>query len=91
MIKKHITGKLSIIDVIYYLEPFMVYTDDLTFTQYIEITKFINEKILEYKKSYAEYDRMFSTFNRQVTSSKSDKNNVSTIKFFVNNLPSFKK
>ena len=65
LVKKYITGKLSIIDVVSYLEPFMIYTPDLTFTQYIEITRFINEKIIEYKKSYAELDKYFSALKKE--------------------------
>jgi hypothetical protein len=45
LMKKYITGKLSIVDVVSYLEPFLVYTDDLTYMQYKEITRFIDDKI----------------------------------------------
>jgi len=59
LMKKYINGKLSIIDVISYLEPFLVYSDDLTFMQYIEITDFIDTKISEYNKKYIERSRIF--------------------------------
>jgi hypothetical protein len=42
LMKKYITGRLSIVDVVAYLEPFMIYTDDLTYMQYVEITNFID-------------------------------------------------
>ena len=45
LMKKYITGKLSIVEVVSYLEPFLIYTDDLTYRQYVEITDFINSKI----------------------------------------------
>ena len=45
LMKKYITGKLSIVDVVGYLEPFLIYPDDLTYSQYVDITKFISEKI----------------------------------------------
>ena len=45
LVKKYIKGKLSIIDIIGYLEPFLVYSDDLTYLQYTDITKFLDEKI----------------------------------------------
>ena len=49
----------SLYEVIGYLEPFMIYEDDLTYKQYIEITSFISEKIREHKKSFATQSRNF--------------------------------
>ena len=60
LMKKYITGKLSIIDVVSYLEPFLIYTDDLTYNQYIEIVSFIDEKISQYNKSFIERGRLFN-------------------------------
>ncbi len=59
LIKKYIKGKLSIVDVVSYLEPFLIYTDDLTYKQYQEIVSFIDEKISEYNKSIIEFSRIF--------------------------------
>ena len=59
LMKKYINGKLSIIDVVSYLEPFLIYSDDLTYMQYKEITKFIDEKISEFNKKYIERLRLF--------------------------------
>jgi hypothetical protein len=59
LMKKYIKGKLSIIDVVSYLEPFMIYTDDLTFKQYEEITSFIDTKISEYNKNMIDLSRIF--------------------------------
>jgi hypothetical protein len=59
LMKKYIKGKLSIIDVVSYLEPFMIYTDDLTFKQYEEITNFIDAKISEYNRNMIELSRIF--------------------------------
>ena len=59
LMKKYIRGKLSIIEVVSYLEPFMIYTDDLTFKQYEEITRFIDDKISEYNKNMIELSRIF--------------------------------
>ena len=50
LMKKYITGKLSIVNVVSYLEPYLIYSDDLTFKQYEEIQHFIDEKISEYNK-----------------------------------------
>ena len=59
LMKKYINGKLSIVDVVSYLEPFLIYSDDLTFKQYQEIVKFIDSRISEYNKSLIEYSRLF--------------------------------
>ena len=64
LMKKYITGKLSIVDVVAYLEPFLVYTDDLTYMQYKEITRFIDDKISEFNKKYIERSRLFQTLRK---------------------------
>jgi len=64
LMKKYITGKLSIVDVVSYLEPFLVYTDDLTYMQYKEITRFIDEKISDFNKKYIDRSRLFQTLKR---------------------------
>ena len=81
LIKKHINGKLSIVDVVSYLEPFLVYTDDLTYEQYRNIIMFINYKISNYNKSFVEKGRSMSLFKR-VRSSK----DYSARAFSVSNL-----
>lgn len=64
LMKKYIIGKLSIVDVISYLEPFLVYTDNLTYKQYEEIIKFISQQISEYNKNYVERSNAFMSFKR---------------------------
>ena len=59
LMQKYITGKLSLYDVVGQLEPFLIYTDDLTFQQYAEMIKFISSKILDYKKNYVNSQREF--------------------------------
>lgn len=63
LMKKYIKGKLSIIDVIGYLEPFLIYTDDLTFKQYEDIIEFIDSKISEYNKEMIEFSRIFKALS----------------------------
>ena len=63
LMKKYIKGKLSIVDVIGYLEPFLVYTDDLTFKQYEEIVNFIDLKISEYNKDMIQFSKIFKTLS----------------------------
>ena len=65
MIKKHISGKLTFTSVIDYLQPFLIYIDDLTFKQYEEITEYIEDKILEYKKQYAISREIFNKLSNE--------------------------
>ena len=58
--KKYIKGKLSMVDLISYMEPFLIYSNDLTYMQYKEINKFIHTKISEYNRNYVENSRKMS-------------------------------
>ena len=64
LMKKYIKGKLSIIDVVGYLEPFLIYTDDLTYNQYLDIVNFIDEKISDYNKNMIKMSRVFAQISR---------------------------
>jgi len=65
LMKKYIVGKLSILEVVESLEPFLIYTDDLTYMQYLEITKFIHEKISEFNRNYLERGKDFLKLKRK--------------------------
>ena len=60
LVKKFIKGRLSVYDVLKYMEPFMIYQKDISFQQYKEIVDFIQEKINEYKKNYVIKEREYS-------------------------------
>ena len=49
-IRKHIKDKVSFMDVVKALEPFMVYQSDITYEQYMEIRFFMKERIRDIKK-----------------------------------------
>ena len=59
MMQKDIHNKFTFKDVIEYFEPFLIYQDDITFLQYNAIVKFINYRVTEFNKSYAEKYRYF--------------------------------
>jgi hypothetical protein len=59
LVKKYINGKLTLKDVVSFLEPFLIYTDDLTYMQYKEINIFLQKKMLEYKKSFVEKSKVY--------------------------------
>ena len=58
-IKKYIDEKLTLGEVVKMMEPFLIYTDDLTYKQYMQITLFIKKKISEYKKTFVARGRNY--------------------------------
>jgi len=59
LMKKYIHNKFCLVDVLSYLEPFLIYTEDLTYQQYKIITHFIYEEISNYNKSLIEKSKLF--------------------------------
>ena len=59
--KKYIKDGLSVHKIVEVLEPFMVYYNDLTFKQYSEMTLFIQNEIIEFKKQFVAKSREFNT------------------------------
>jgi len=88
LMKKYITGKLSIVDVVGYLEPFYIYSDNLTYMQYKDITNFIDEKISEFNKTFIEKAKIFNslitTISRYNRSSNQVFSNIYTIISIIN-------
>jgi hypothetical protein len=80
-VQKYITGTLSPQNTISYLEPFIIYSNNLTFTQYKNISKFVSEKIKEYNTMFQEYQTIFN-FIKNPTRQKFNTNNL-----LINNLP----
>jgi hypothetical protein len=60
VIRKYIKDKVSFMDIVNYLEPFMVYSSDISYKQYMEIRYFIKEKINELKRTFVEKSNKFS-------------------------------
>jgi len=60
LVKKYIKGRLSLVDVVNFLEPFLIYPIDLTYMQYNEINSFIFEKIKEYNIKYKYFSGVFA-------------------------------
>jgi hypothetical protein len=60
LISKYIHGTLSPQNAILYLEPFMVYSNNLTFTQYKTISEFVKNKIYEYNDLFSKYEEIFN-------------------------------
>ena len=61
-VKKYIRNGTSYLEILYYLQPFLVFSNDITFKQYEEIVNFMRQNILNFKKdlmksrdSYSKY------------------------------------
>ena len=78
LVKKYITGKLSLVSVVSYLEPFLIYINDLTYMQYNEINKFIQLKMADYNKNFVEKSRVFSLF-KTIKSRPKNANVITTV------------
>jgi hypothetical protein len=58
--RKYIKHKLSFVDVVQNLEPFLIYPENITYKQYMEIRYFIKEQMFDIKKNYAKKSAEFS-------------------------------
>ena len=59
IVKKNLLGKLSFYNVINYLEPFLIYTDDITYKQYEVINNYVFNQIRIYKKNFVKNKQKF--------------------------------
>ena len=50
LIKPYISENLSVYNVLNYLEPFMIYIEDVSILQYKEFNEYISTKIIDFKK-----------------------------------------
>jgi hypothetical protein len=61
LMKPHLHGKLSIDNFLSYLEPFMIYHDNINYTQYAEMTEYLRDKISDFKKNYVSKAKEYGT------------------------------
>jgi hypothetical protein len=78
LMKKYINTKLSIVDIVGFLEPFNIYSNSLTYLQYKEITKFIDEQISKFNKNFVIRSNIFSKL-KLASLIKNNKQNVFSI------------
>jgi hypothetical protein len=89
LVKKYIKGKLSLIDVVRYLEPFLIYPIDLTYNQYNDINSFIYEKIKDYNRTFKLYSTAFGnlkyikTLNRRSVTNSQNELYYSNVLFYL--------
>ena len=76
LMKKYISGKLSIVDVVSYLEPFLIYPDSLTYMQYTTIVEFISKEISKYNTNFSDRSRVFGLLRPTNTKGRINQNSV---------------
>lgn len=59
LIRKYIKDKISFVQIVKELEPFMVYSDFISYGQYQEIRFFIIQKIKEFRTKFLERSQIF--------------------------------
>ena len=62
LVRKYMKDKLTFIDVVKTLEPFMIYPDNISYGQYNEIRYFLKEKIKDFKTSFSTKSMEYSSF-----------------------------
>ena len=60
--KKYIKNGVSYFDILYYLQPFLVFSDDITFKQYEEIVNFMRQNILNFKKTLVQNNGKYMSY-----------------------------
>ena len=65
LVKKYIKNGTSYTKIIEYLEPFMIYDDDITYKQYETITDFIYNEIQKHKSILLKNHKQFLKFIRE--------------------------
>lgn len=63
--KKYIHNKFTFVDIVESLEPFYIYTDDIIYSEFQEINKFINEEITKQNKLFLERQRNYFRFMKE--------------------------
>ena len=64
LIKKYITNGTSYTKIIDFLEPFLIYKEDITFKQYQTIVEFIREEIIKHKRTLIQNIAKFTKYLR---------------------------
>ena len=62
LIRKYIVDKVSFLQVVQALEPFAIYSQDISYKQYMEIRYFIKTKIEDIKKSVVQKKNSFDRY-----------------------------
>ena len=66
MVKESMGGKLSVVDSVNAMEPFLVYARDLTFMQYQAIRRFVQTTIQEHNRQFKTMEQAFKSIEYTV-------------------------
>jgi hypothetical protein len=67
LIKKNVNGRMSIMNVISYLEPFLIYQDDVTFKFYEVLKYFVENKCRDYKRQLRDKNNDFNALKESLS------------------------
>jgi len=65
LIKSQLGNKLSVYDVVDTMEPYMIYYNDLTYSQFKQIAAFVSDNISNYKIKYLQNKKIYDQLNNQ--------------------------
>ena len=66
ILQKYMNDKLSFVEVIRAIEPFLVYSNDITFGHYKDIRYFIKERMIEFNKQFTTKSKDFAILRNAV-------------------------
>lgn len=66
LVKKYIDGRMSVMDVISYMEPFLIYSSDVSFKFYEVIKQFVDTKSREYKRQLKNKNYLFHKLREHI-------------------------
>ena len=72
LVKGNIKGRLSLNEIVSYLEPFMVYHKDLSFMQYQDMVEFVTQKITDFRRDYTTDKKAYDILIKGIQSQKRD-------------------
>ena len=74
--KTRIHGTLSVVDAIRVMEPFLLYSTDITFSQYKEIRYFVKEAVKTYKSEMKKKEEAFGLYKNTVFNTRVKENHL---------------
>jgi hypothetical protein len=78
MMKKYYKNATSFLNILFHLQPFMVYADDITFKQYEEIVNFMRNNILKFKKQLVQNNTSYINYTSRKYKNPSNYDNFNT-------------
>lgn len=65
LMKQYMPDKYTIVDIVKFLEPFLIYEDSITYGQYNEMRHFIKERITAYRARISEQSKLFNIMSNK--------------------------